>query len=73
MELCNVVDSTVSHCHYEDDATIIWMALSKEIQRLGFYVLFVGQIIDSNGCTFAFKMHVFPMDKKAWLFKNKSN
>jgi len=54
MELCIALDSTVNHCHYEDDTTIIRMALSKEIQGLRFYVWFVGQIIDSNGCTFAF-------------------
>jgi len=54
MELCIVVDSTVNHCHYEDDTTIIRMALSKEIQGLHFYAWFVGQIIDSNGCTFVF-------------------
>ena len=54
MELCIVVDSTVNHFHYEDDTTIIRMALSKEIQGLHFYVWFVRQIIDSNGCTFVF-------------------
>ena len=52
MELCIGVDSTVNHCHYEDDTTIIRMALSKETQVLRFYGLFVGQIIDSNGSTF---------------------
>ena len=39
---------------YEDDATIIRMALSKEIQGLRFYVWFVKQIIGSNGRTFVF-------------------
>jgi len=53
MELCIVLDATANHCHNEDDTTIIHMALSKEIQGLRFYV-FVGQIIDSDGCTFAF-------------------
>ena len=53
MELCIVVDSTVNHCHYEDDATIIRMALSKEIQGLHFYVRFVRQIIAFNGHTFS--------------------
>jgi len=53
MELYIVVNSTVNHCCYEDDAAIIWMALSKEIQGLRFYAWFVGQIIASYGCTFA--------------------
>ena len=57
MELCIVVDSTDNHCHYEDDTTVIWMALSKEIQGLHFYAWFVRQIIDSNGCTFAFSKY----------------
>ena len=52
-----MVDSTVNHCHYEGDTTIIRMALSKEIQELRFYVWFVGQIIDSNECTFAFSKY----------------
>jgi len=54
MKLCFVVDSTVNHCHYEDDTTIIRMALPKEIQGLYFYAWFVRQIIDSNEYTFAF-------------------
>jgi len=33
---------------------VIQMALSREIQGLCFYALFVRQIIDSYGCTFAF-------------------
>ena len=49
-----MVDSTVNHYHCKDDTTIIRMALSKEIQGFRFYVWFVGQIVDSNGCTFAF-------------------
>ena len=49
-----MADSTVNHCHYEDDRTIMRMALSKEIQGFRLYVWFVGQIIDSNGCSFAF-------------------
>jgi len=57
MELCIVVDSTVNHCHHKDDTTIVWMALSEEIQGLRFYVWFVGQIIGSNGCTFAFSKY----------------
>ena len=40
--------STVNHCHYEIDATIIWMSLSGEIQKLCFYAWFVRQIIYSN-------------------------
>ena len=53
-ELWIVVDSTVNLCHFEGDATIIRMALSKEIQEIHFYAWFVGQIIDFNRCTFAF-------------------
>ena len=52
-----MVDSTVNHCHYEDDTTIIRMALSKEIQGLCFYVWFVRQITDSYGCTFTFSKY----------------
>jgi len=44
----------VNHCHYEDDTTILRIALSKETQGLRFYVWFFGQIIDSNRCIFAF-------------------
>ena len=54
MKLCIVVESTVNYCHYESDTTIIRMTLSREIQWLCFYAWFVGQIIDSNGCTFTF-------------------
>jgi len=36
MELCIVVESTVNHCHYEGDTTIIRMPLSREIQGLVF-------------------------------------
>jgi len=69
MEPCIVVETTVNHCHYEGDATIIQMALSRAL-------FLCRQIIDSNRCTFAFSeyithtIHVFPMDKIKWLFKN---
>ena len=51
-----MVDSFVDHYHYEDDTTMIRMALSKEIQGLCFYVWFVRQIIDSAH-TFAFSKY----------------
>ena len=49
-----MVELTVNHCQYEGDTTIIRVALSREIHGLCFYVWFVGQIIDSNRCTFVF-------------------
>ena len=49
MELCIGVDSTVNHCHYEDDTTIIRMALSKDIRGLCFYVWFVGKLLTLTG------------------------
>jgi len=55
----------VNHCHYEGDTTIIQMALSIEIHGLCFYVWFVGQIIDSNGCTLAF----FEYNPKCMYFR----
>ena len=55
-----MVESTVNNCHYESVTTNVRMPLYREIQRLCFYVWFVRQITDSNGCTFAYW---------AWLFK----
>jgi len=70
-----VVDSTVNHCHYESDTTMIQMAMSGEIKGLCFYAWFVRQIIDSNGCTFAFseyntKYVYFQWTRKSSCSKN---
>ena len=54
MELCIVVDSTVNHRHYEDDATIIRMALSKEIQGLRFYAWLLGKLLILMGALLRF-------------------
>jgi len=72
-ELCIVVDSTVIHCLYEGDTTIIRMALPKKIQGLRFYVQFVRQIIDSNGCAFVFSEYNTKCMYFQWTKKSESN
>ena len=66
-----MVESTVNNCHYESVTTNVWMALYRELQGLRFYVWFVGQIIDSNECTFTLFVYYmyFLLGKKQWLFK----
>jgi len=74
-----MADSTGNNCHYQNVTIIIRLQLCREIQGMYFYAQCVGQIMNSNWCTFAFSDHniknmYFPMDKKKeWLFKNKFN
>ena len=70
-----VVESTVNNSHYEIVATNVRMPVYRAIQGFCFYVWFVGQIMDSSGCTFALFVYytntcIFYWERNTeWLFK----